>query len=393
MQTCMNSTNARSYRQLAGNAPLRCPAWLRRALGMALLLLTLLPQAQAHLMVAQRGTLNLVGDGAFMVLSLPVSAFDDVDDEHDGLLSGTELRRHAGDIEAQIQRGVQLRDTTGARPLQGLMLQLSGPDHAGTTASAQILVLGRFLLGEQRAGLRLRMTLFGKGADERAQQFTVSRGGEAQRLVLQPGHEQGDVFPSAWTTVADHARQGMAHVLAGPDHLLFLLVVLASGWGLRKAVLALTCFTLGHGVTLAGSALAGWSVSSSIVEPAIAATIVGMALLDRWSRARERRGRTPVPERVRLALVFGCSLIHGLGLAGVLGDLGLDTGHRLWSLLGFNLGIEMAQIGVACLSAAVLLVLVRVTALPLHARAAQFASLAAMVLGSVWFVQRIVGLA
>ena len=133
-----------------------------------------------------------------------------------------ELRHHADGIEAQIQRGVQLIDETGTLPLQGLMLQLSAPNHDGTSASAQIVALGRFALGEQRSGLRLRMTLFGSGSDERSQQLTVSRGGEAQRLVLAPGHEEGEVFPSALTTVVDHARQGMAHVLAGPDHLLFL---------------------------------------------------------------------------------------------------------------------------------------------------------------------------
>ena len=66
------------------------------------------------------------------------------------------------------------------------------------------------------------MALCGSGAAERSQQLTVSRGGTAQRKMLAPGHVQGKVFPSAWTTVVDHARQGMAHVLAGSDQLLFL---------------------------------------------------------------------------------------------------------------------------------------------------------------------------
>ncbi len=366
-------------------------ARLRRLLVLAMLILAMAPAAQAHLMVAQRGTLNLVGDGAFMVLSLPVSAFSGIDDDGDGVLSAAELRRHGDYIEAQIQPGVQLTDATGARPLQGLMLQLSAPNHDGTTASAQIVVLGRFALGTQRTGLRLRRSLFGKEADERLQQLTVSRGSEAQRLVLSPGHEACEVFPSAWTTVVDHAQQGLAHVLAGPDHLLFLLVVLASGWGLRRVLLSLTCFTLGHGVTLAGSALGAWSVPAAIVEPAIAATIVGMALLDQWSRRRERRGGTPVSERLRLTLVFGCALIHGLGLAGALGDLGLDTGHRLWSLLGFNLGIKLAQIGVASLVA--VLLLLAATRLPaIQANAVRFASIAAVALGTVWLVQRLVTL-
>ena len=76
------------------------------------------------------------------------------------------------------------------------------------------------------------------------------------------------------------------HVLGGLDHLLFLLVVLATGWAWRSALLALTCFTAGHAATLAAVALGGVTAPAHMVEPAIAATIVGMALFDRWSRQR-----------------------------------------------------------------------------------------------------------
>ena len=55
--------------------------------------------AHAHLVVSQRGTLNIVGDGAYMVLSLPVSALSGIDDDHDGLLSVNELRAHGASIE------------------------------------------------------------------------------------------------------------------------------------------------------------------------------------------------------------------------------------------------------------------------------------------------------
>lgn len=92
---------------------------------------------------------------------------------------------------------------------------------------------------------------------------------------MTPEHPQGSVFPSAWATFATQVRLGAFHVLSGADHLLFLLVVLVA--------------CVGYGL----------SVPSSLVEPAIAATIVGMAVFDR-------------------------ALIHGLGLAGALTDLGLD---------------------------------------------------------------------
>ena len=87
---------------------------------------------------------------------------------------------------------------------------------------------------------------------------------------------------------------------------------LASGWGLRQALLALSCFTLGHAITLAASALGGLAVPARAVEPAIALTIVGMALFDRWAQRRRSVGAPALPQGVRLARVLGCALIHGL---------------------------------------------------------------------------------
>ena len=82
-------------------------------------------------MVAQRGTLNIVAApasaaqfaGAHLVLSTPVSALQGVDDNHDGLLSASELQRHAASIEDQLRAQVQQVGKTGTLPLQGLMWQ------------------------------------------------------------------------------------------------------------------------------------------------------------------------------------------------------------------------------------------------------------------------------
>lgn len=360
---------------------------LRCGLYAGLLSVVLLPAAQAHLMVAQKGTLNLVGAGGFMVLSLPVSALAGIDDDGDGLLTQAELNRHEAAVQQQIQRGVQLLDGDTALPLQGVLLQLSHEDHAPVPGAAkQIVVLGRFALGERTSGLRLQMTLFGKGADERAQTLTVSHGAEVQRLLLTPERHSGVVLPNAWQTFSAYGIEGAMHVLSGLDHLLFLLVVLASGWTLRQTVLALSCFTVGHFSTLAGSAWLGWAVPSAIVEPAIAATIIGLALFDRWSLRRAPAS----PAALRLGLVFGASLVHGLGLAGALTDLGLDANHKLLSLAGFNLGIEAGQLAVALVAAAVMAAISRLSGkrgLRLTHRLASYIALAA---GSVWLVQRVV---
>ncbi len=371
-------------------------AWLQRgqrALLASLLGVALLPPAQAHLMVAQRGTLNVVGDGAFMVLSLPVTAFVGVDDDHDGQWSPAEFSAHEAAIKAQVQRGVQLLDWGRALPLQGVMLQLSPGDHTAQGTARQVVVLGRFALGDERSRLQLELSLFGTRPDERAQEVTVSRGDQARRMLLTPEHPAGDLFPSAWSTLASHAMEGVTHVLGGLDHLLFLLVALASGWGLRQALLALTCFTLGHAITLAASVIGGLTVPAAVVEPAIALTIVAMALFDRWAQRRQRSGAAALPPGLRYALVFGCALVHGLGLAGALSDLGLDTHHRLWSLAGFNLGVEAAQAGVALFAALVLVGLRRLHGAVAPDLVARLGALMAVSMGLFWFMQRASGMA
>ncbi len=330
-------------------APRHRQALMGLVVGISLWTLLCLQPAQAHLMVAQRGTLNFVGTGGFVVMALPVDAFTGVDDDGDGLMSMTEMRDHARAIEAQVQRGLRLSDDAGPRALEAVMLNLSPDDNTPAAPAAHLVVLGRFSLAGAdgqavpSAGLKLHLSLFGKNTATQQQSITVTRGSETQKLVLAPGREERVVFPSSRALLWDNATLGAEHVLSGWDHMLFLLVVLATGFSWRGTALALTAFTAGHAITLAATVLGGLSVPSSIVEPTIATTIVGMALFDRWSSARPQ----PLAPAWRLLLVFGCALVHGLGLAGALKLEGLDPSSRLLTLAGFNLGIEAAQLGVA----------------------------------------------
>lgn len=363
-----------------------------RGMGWLLLLLLWLGLAipcHAHLVMAQRGTLNLVDSGAYMVLSLPVSAFDGIDDNGDGLFTLDELRHNAPRLHAQVQQGVSLRSEVGVYPLEGIMLNTVPPDNNPHGGSNQVLVLGRFavpLNAPDVQRLQFSQRLFGKQQEEQVQQITVSRGEETQLMTLTPARQESDVLPTAWKVFLTQIHLGAEHVLSGADHLLFLLVVLASGWSLRAVVLALTSFTIGHAITLVACVVGGFSAPSALVEPAIAATIVGMALFDRWALDKNLAH----PHVTRLLLVMACALIHGLGLAGALTDLGIDPQRRGLSLLGFNIGIEIAQLGVAVLAAGLVKVVQRLrgTAAGL-ALAAEWTSYAALFIGSFWFVERV----
>ena len=129
-------------------------------------------------------------------------------------------------------------------------------------------------------------------------------------------------------------------------------------------------------------ALLGWvRLPANVVEPLIAASIVLMAVLNLRGRA--------VVVRERVAIVFGCGLLHGLGFASAMADIGLSGAYRAMSLVGFNVGIEAGQ---ALFLGAVLVIaflLRRVGAGRLTDP--RVPSAVAAVCGSVWLVQRLLG--
>lgn len=355
--------------------------------------------AWAHLMAAQKGTLNLVGDGAFMVLSVPVSALQGVDEDGDNTLSKAEVHAHATAIQTQVRAGVQLLGPDGPLPLQLMMVDVAPLDDAPAAGASQLTVLGRFQLRAsvdrdetaQAAPpdeLSLRFGLFGVRTSERQQHLTITRGKDAQWLGFTPEQTTHVLLPSALAVLADYVYTGATHVLGGADHLLFLLVVLSGGWSWRGLFGALTCFTAGHALTLAACVWGGWTVPVNIVEPAIAATIVGMASFE----ARGRWGARPAPVPARLALVFACSLIHGLGFAAALAELTQwppGSSPMRWALAGFNLGIEFAQVGVAAVAYLLAWALSHVIGTAALRRASQFGTLVVMGTGSIWFAQRL----
>jgi len=142
-----------------------------------------------------------------------------------------------------------------------------------------------------------------------------------------------------------YAMLGVEHILSGIDHLLFVVALLFLVGFRRQLVWTITAFTAAHSLTLASAAM-GWLVlRSPPVEASIALSIVlvaGEALNPRPTLAR----RWPAV----VAFLFG--LVHGLGFAGALKDIGLPEQHLAVALLSFNIGVEFGQlltVGVAAL--------------------------------------------
>jgi len=130
---------------------------------------------------------------------------------------------------------------------------------------------------------------------------------------------------------------GVEHILSGIDHLLFVISLLFLVGFNKRLLLTITAFTAAHSLTLASSAM-GWLVlRSPPVEASIALSIVlvaGESLHARQTMAR----RWPA----LVAFLFG--LVHGLGFAGALKEIGLPDNHMLVALLTFNVGVELGQL-------------------------------------------------
>lgn len=153
--------------------------------------------ASAHLMVAQNGTVNIVGDGAFLVLSLPVSAFENVDDDGDKLLSRAEFTKHRATLMATINDKVKLLEKDDARPLQGMMLSPVAPHNNPMAATDQLIIMGRFLLANTESDFSFHLDLFGTEETEKQQKmtFTFKEKSLKNKVTFTPKKTQAALFP------------------------------------------------------------------------------------------------------------------------------------------------------------------------------------------------------
>jgi hydrogenase/urease accessory protein HupE len=181
---------------------------------------------------------------------------------------------------------------------------------------------------------------------------------------------QGVVVP-AWHFL----RLGVAHILTGYDHLLFLLALLLAGGRLRHLVKIVTAFTIAHSLTLILATLGVVELPARLVEPIIALSIIYVAV--------ENFFITQLNRRWIVTFVFG--LVHGFGFYGVLRDLQLPQQALVLSLCTFNVGVEVGQVMIATLCYPALVLLARQR---WRWQAVYALSLVVGALGLYWFVER-----
>ena len=143
-----------------------------------------------------------------------------------------------------------------------------------------------------------------------------------------------------WTVAGSYWKIGTIHILEGYDHLLFVLalvLIVPNLWLLFKTI---TAFTVAHSISLALATLGVVSVPGAPTEAVIALSILFLAV----EIVKSREGRLTLTERIPWAIALAFGLVHGLGFAGALAEVGLPQQEIPLALLMFNVGVETGQI-------------------------------------------------
>src|SRR3984957_205961 len=145
--------------------------------------------------------------------------------------------------------------------------------------------------------------------------------------------------PPLLHVILRYINAGIEHIFLGYDHVAFLIAIVLWARRLWPVIKIVTAFTVAHSITLSLAALQIVVIPSSIVEPAIAASIVYVAIENFFSRNIDGRWRD----------TFAFGLVHGFGFASALQEFGLPRGAVVPALAAFNIGVEVGQVAIVSL--------------------------------------------
>jgi hypothetical protein len=238
-------------------------------------------------------------------------------------------------------------------PAAGVRLDASVrfPDGTQTVGQRRGVYAGGFWQEQYRVrrqrgleGSRIEIDgLLGSVTDVIARVERLDGSVQVQRLL--PDHASFIVRgPEALPAVSvSYLMLGIGHILGGIDHLLFVLALLLVVRGARRIFWTLTAFTLAHSITLIAATLGWVAVPAAPVEAVIALSIVFVAA-EAVRDGRSVDTTAPITVRSPWIVAFGFGLLHGLGFAGAIAELGLPEDAVLLALLMFNVGVEIGQI-------------------------------------------------
>ncbi|MDZ8117990.1 HupE/UreJ family protein [Pontiella agarivorans] len=213
-------------------------------------------------------------------------------------------------------------------------------------------------------------------------------GGSVQTLRLTPEDKEFTITgaPSQAAVAGTYFVLGLEHILEGIDHLLFVqaLLILVKGW--KKLTGAITTFTVAHSITLALASLGFVHVPAPPVEAIIALSIVFVAC----EIIHGRQGRPGITEKSPWLVTLSFGLLHGLGFAGALSEIGLPQHAIPMALLFFNVGVEAGQL-LFVFAVLFILGILRFTKLPMPGYIRWIPPYAIGTVAMFWVIERVAG--
>ena len=191
---------------------------------------------------------------------------------------------------------------------------------------------------------------------------------------------------SARQVVWDFTVLGVEHILSGFDHLLFVLALLLLVSGIRRLLLTITAFTIAHSITLATATLGVVWVPGPPVEATIALSILFLAS----ELVKVNRGQPSLTASYPWLVAFTFGLLHGLGFAGALADVGLPQHEIPLALLMFNVGVELGQVAFVAVVLALVFALRKVR-IQWPAGSRQLPAYGIGAMAAFWFIERVSG--
>ncbi len=169
-------------------------------------------------------------------------------------------------------------------------------------------------------------------------------------LKLKYQQTQNGKSDSLWVTLKTYIIIGIEHILSGPDHILFVISLLLLPFAFRRILILISVFTVSHSLTLILAGLNIITLSSKIVEPIIAFSIIITTLtaiyLNYKSYKNSENSNVELHHNLyfNAVIIFTFGLFHGLGFAGAFSALNIDAANYLVPLLSINLGVEFGQL-------------------------------------------------
>jgi len=321
---------------------------------------------------------------AVLVFSLLDAAqIVEMDKDHDGQISKTELADATAEFQQIAAQAIELTLDNQPVKAEEARCRFDESDNASVHLSFPVntcsnMVVRSKWLALLQPGHRQFFSLQNPAGDTLAERL-LSANSDSVTLHMD-AVEAKPAGNSRKNSFADFLLMGVKHIWTGYDHLLFLFGLLIVTRNFGSAVKIITCFTIAHSITLAVATLSLVQISSRVVEPLIAVSIVYVGIENLF------RGDDP---KGRWLLTFAFGLVHGFGFASVLRELGVGVNGSgiAVPLVSFNLGVELGQVVVAGL---VLPVIWHLRGRPLFVRRwVPACSVLIALLGGYWFVQRV----